>query len=174
MEIYEFGMKQRKTTADSYRSFYLGMCTYIFFGSGGGLLTCSRLRQEHWNSECLSFFCGNLKNTGDSLVAQLIKNLPAIQETPVRFLGWGDLLEKDRLPSPVFLGFPSGSAGKEYACNVGDLGLIPVLGRSPGEGKGYLFFFIRASIILNNSVIYEIKIIAEIQKLYCCVKLLLL
>ena len=40
-------------------------------------------------------------------------------------------------PTPVFLGFPSGSAGKESACNVGDLGLIPGLGRSPGEGKGY-------------------------------------
>ena len=131
MEIYEFGMKQRKTTADSYRSFYLGMCTYIFFGSGGGLLTCSRLRQEHWNSECLSFFCGNLKNTGDSLVAQLIKNLPAIQETPVRFLGWGDLLEKDRLPSPVFLGFPSGSAGKESTCNAGDMSSVSGLGRFP-------------------------------------------
>ena len=37
----------------------------------------------------------------------------------------------------VFLGFPGGSAGKESACNVGDLGLIPVLERSPGEGKGY-------------------------------------
>ena len=35
------------------------------------------------------------------------------------------------------LGFPCGSAGKESACNVGDLGLIPGLGRSPGEGKGY-------------------------------------
>ena len=33
--------------------------------------------------------------------------------------------------------FPGGSAGKESACNVGDLGLIPGLGRSPGEGKGY-------------------------------------
>ena len=31
-----------------------------------------------------------------------------------------------------------GSAGKEFACNVGELGLIPELGRSPGEGKGYL------------------------------------
>ena len=34
-------------------------------------------------------------------------------------------------------GFPSGSAGKESACNVGDLGWIPGLGRSPGEEKGY-------------------------------------
>ena len=34
-------------------------------------------------------------------------------------------------------GFPCGSAGKESAHNAGDLGLIPGLGRSPGEGKGY-------------------------------------
>ena len=33
--------------------------------------------------------------------------------------------------------FPCGSAGKESACSVTDLGLIPGLGRSPGEGKGY-------------------------------------
>ena len=32
------------------------------------------------------------------------------------------------------LGFPAGSAGKESACNVGDLGSIPGLGRSPGQG----------------------------------------
>ena len=38
---------------------------------------------------------------------------------------------------PVFLGFPCGSAGKESACNAGDLGLIPGLGRSLGEGEGY-------------------------------------
>ena len=35
------------------------------------------------------------------------------------------------------LGFPDSSVGKEFACNTGDLGLIPGLGRSPGEGKGY-------------------------------------
>ena len=33
--------------------------------------------------------------------------------------------------------FPCGSAGKESASNAGDLGSIPGLGRSPGEGKGY-------------------------------------
>ena len=33
--------------------------------------------------------------------------------------------------------FPCGSADKESACNKGDLGSIPGLGRSPGEGKGY-------------------------------------
>ena len=35
------------------------------------------------------------------------------------------------------VGFPCGSAGKESSCNVGDLGSIPGLRRSPGEGKGY-------------------------------------
>ena len=37
------------------------------------------------------------------------------------------------------LGFPGGSDGKESVCNVGDLGLIPVLGRPPGEGNGNPF-----------------------------------
>ena len=35
------------------------------------------------------------------------------------------------------MGFPGGLAGKESVCNAGDLGSIPGLGRSPGEGKGY-------------------------------------
>ena len=34
------------------------------------------------------------------------------------------------------LGFPGGADGKESACNVGDLGSIPGLGRTPGEGHG--------------------------------------
>ena len=59
-----------------------------------------------------------------------------MQETPVRFLGWKDNLEKDRLPIPVFLSFPGGSDSKEYTSNAGDLGSIPGLGRSPGEGHG--------------------------------------
>ena len=54
-------------------------------------------------------------------------------QSPVRKIHWA----RDRLPTPVFLGFPCGSAGKEITCNVGDLGSIPGLGRSPGEGKGY-------------------------------------
>ena len=35
--------------------------------------------------------------------------------------------------------FPDSSVGKESTCSAGDLGLIPGLGRSPGERKGYLF-----------------------------------
>ena len=37
----------------------------------------------------------------------------------------------------LFVGFPGGSDGKESVCNAGGLGLIPWLGRSHGEGKGY-------------------------------------
>ena len=37
----------------------------------------------------------------------------------------------------MWVEFPGGSDGKESARNVGDLGLIPGLGRAPGEGKGY-------------------------------------
>ena len=36
----------------------------------------------------------------------------------------------------ILQGFLCGSAGKESVCDVGDLGLIPVLGKSPGEGNG--------------------------------------
>ena len=43
---------------------------------------------------------------------------------------------KDRLSTPVFLGVPGGSAGKESACNSGDLVSIPGLGRTPGGGHG--------------------------------------
>ena len=39
----------------------------------------------------------------------------------------------------LFRGFPGGSDSKESACNAGDLGLIPGLGRSPAEGNGNLF-----------------------------------
>ena len=72
-----------------------------------------------------------------SLVAQLVKNPPAMQETLVRLLLGEIHWRRDRLPTPVFLGFPCGSAGKESACNAGDLGLIPGLGRSAGEENGY-------------------------------------
>ena len=44
----------------------------------------------------------------------------------------------NRLPIPVFMGFPGGSDGEESACNAGNPGLIPGLGRSPGGGHGGL------------------------------------
>ena len=71
-------------------------------------------------------------------VAQTVKNLPAMQETWVQSLGWEDPLEEGMAShSRSLLGFPGGSDGKESVCNVGDLGSISGLGRSPGEGNGY-------------------------------------
>ena len=63
-----------------------------------------------------------------SLVAQLVKNPAAMQETPLQFLGQEDPWRRDRLPTPVFLGFPGGSDGKESTCNAWELGSIPRLG----------------------------------------------
>ena len=49
------------------------------------------------------------------------------------------LLPKEISPVSLLVGFSCGSAGKQSACNAGDLGSIRRLGRSPGEGKGYPF-----------------------------------
>ena len=62
-----------------------------------------------------------------------------MQETLVQFLGQEDPLRRDRLPTPVFLGFPGGSDSKESICNAGNLGLIPRLGRSLEEGMATYF-----------------------------------
>ena len=79
-------------------------------------------------------------------MAQLVKKLPAVQETWVRSLGWEDSLEKVMATHSSILawrtpwaeeGFSGGSVAKESACNVGDLGSIPGLGRCPGGGKGH-------------------------------------
>ena len=59
-----------------------------------------------------------------------------MQETSVWFLVLEDTPRSDRLPTSVFLGFPRGTDGKESTCNVGDLGLILELGRSPGGRHG--------------------------------------
>ena len=68
--------------------------------------------------------------------SSVVKNLPAMQETLLQFLGWEDLLEKEQAILSSSIGLPCGSAGKESACNAGDAGLISGLGRPPGEGKG--------------------------------------
>ena len=55
--------------------------------------------------------------------------------------------------------FPSGFDSKEASCNAGDLGSIPGLGRSPGEGKGYVLQYSG----LENSMDYIIHGIAKSQ-----------
>ena len=72
-----------------------------------------------------------------SLVAQLVKNW--LQCRRPRFNSWVGKIcwRRDRLPTPVFLGFPCGSVSKESCCNVEDLGSI-FLRKIPGEGRGCL------------------------------------
>ena len=62
-----------------------------------------------------------------------------------------------QLGGALKLGFPCGSAGKEFACNAGDLGSVPVLGRSLGEGKGYPLQYSG----LKNSMDYTVHGIAK-------------
>ena len=57
------------------------------------------------------------------------------------------------------MGFPCGSAGKETTCNVGDLGSIPQLGRSPGKGKDYPLQYYG----LENSMDYIVHEVAKSQ-----------
>ena len=78
--------------------------------------------------------------TTTSLLAQLAKNLPAIQETLVQFLGQEDPLEEGQATYSSIPGLALWLS-KESACNVGDLGSIPGfdswVGEIPGEGKDY-------------------------------------
>ena len=76
------------------------------------------------NPHILLNLLSNILSEAASLKAQLVKNPPAMQETPVRFLSGEELLANDRLPTLVFLGFSCGSAGKVSTCNAGYLGLI--------------------------------------------------
>ena len=57
------------------------------------------------------------------------------------------------------MGFSGGLSGKESACNVGYLGLIPQLGRSPGEGKSYPLQY----SVLENSMDCIVPGIAELD-----------
>ena len=52
--------------------------------------------------------------------------------------------------SELLLGFPGGAGGKESSCSVGDLGLIPELGRSPEEGISYPLHYSWASLVAQG------------------------
>ena len=92
-------------------------------------------------------------------LAQLVKKPPAMQET--LFNSWVGKIRwrRDRLPTPVFLRFPCGSAGKESTCNAVDPGSNPVSGRSAGEGIGYplqcSWVSLVAQLVKNLSAMWE-------------------
>ena len=82
------------------------------------------------------------KETVDSLMSLFIKIIDTDIKnniwTPSGVVGWNGKLGLMYIHCyALCMGFPGGSAGKESTCNTGDLGSIPGLGRSPGEGKGY-------------------------------------
>ena len=56
-------------------------------------------------------------------------------------------LDRYKIRPFIVLDFPGGSDGKESACNAGDLGSIPGLGRSPGEAIGYKLQYSWASLM---------------------------
>ena len=68
--------------------------------------------------------------------------------------------ERTRYPLQFSLGFTCPSAGKESACNAGDLGSMPELGRSLGEGKGYPLQYSG----LENSMNYAVHRVAKSWK----------
>ena len=107
-------------------------------------LFISNLQKENVKFSCLrtpkiiSLLNGLKHHFCAFLIAQLVKKKSSCSaEDPGSIPGLGRSAgERDRLPTPVFLGFPCGSAGKQSGCNAGDLGSISGLGRYPGEGKG--------------------------------------
>ena len=93
------------------------------------------------------------------LVAQLIRI--RLQCRRPQFHSWIRKIpwRRDRLPTLVFLGFPGSSDSKESACNVGGLGSIPGLGRSPGGGCGnplqYSWVSLMAQSVKNLPAMWE-------------------
>ena len=87
-----------------------------------------------WKGETIDYRFGNLGFPDSSIGKEI-----CLQCRRPRFNSWIGKIRwrRDRLPTPVFLGLPCGSSGKESAFNVGDLDSILVLGISPGEGKDY-------------------------------------
>ena len=97
---------------------------------------CFRFTDKKTEAPKEWFIYKNVPELGASLVAQQVENLPAMWEAPIWFLVRTILWRRDRLPTPVFLGVPSCSDGKEFTCNVGNLGSTPGLERSTGGGHG--------------------------------------
>ena len=89
----------------------------------------------------------------------MLKNLPSTQETQFNFWVGKFPWRRDRLPTPVFLGFHGGSAAKESVYNAGDLGLISGLGRYPGQENGYPFQYSG----LKNSIDCTVHGVAKSQ-----------
>ena len=91
---------------------------------GTGEWSCSQPPQKHIEIDYWFYLCSSC------LIAQLVKNPPVMQET--RFNSWVRKIRwrRDRLPIPLFLGFPGGSAGKNPPA-MWETGFDPWVGKIP-------------------------------------------
>ena len=94
-------------------------------------------RQEYWSG--LPFLLpGDLPNPGTELLSLL--SPASAGEFFTTNIAWEACATWEAYSihkPPQFLGLPGGSDGKESTCNAADLGLMPGLGRSPGDKNGY-------------------------------------
>ena len=100
------------------------------------------------------------------LISRLGRSLGEGKDYPLQYSGLGnstDCIVHGIAKSQILLsdlhntsgGFPCGSAGEESTCNPGDLGSIPGLGRSPGEGKGYPLLYSCLENLMDHIVGYN-------------------
>ena len=90
-------------------------------------------RKEGKGSPNSCLYCG-VRSTGGCVWGSRLVPVPSAVASKLGL--WQSALNLWHLTMSS-LGLPRWHSGKESTCNVGDLGLIPGLGRSPGEGKGY-------------------------------------
>ena len=110
------------------------------FSPWGTLLASFRF---HSFSQLVNVYHSPVRNQGPGCAARLQEHV-IMWRMNMRETGWQQAESmqchlcyyKGQTTTPVFLGFPDGSAGKESTCSVRDLGSIPGLGRSPGGGHG--------------------------------------
>ena len=109
------------------------------FSPWGKLLASFRF---HSFSQLVNVYHSPVRNQGPSCASRLQEHV-IMWRMNMRETGWQEAESmqchlcyyKGHTTTPVFLGFPDGSAGKESTCSVRDLGSIPGLGRSPGGGQ---------------------------------------
>ena len=108
--------------------FFCHNINYLFVG----IVWCQRKNLfTHGRQTLLQTYLTHIFLSLELPLAQLVKNQPAIQETLVRFLCQEDPWRMSRLPTPIFLCFPGGSAGKKSTCNCGRSGFDPWVGKIP-------------------------------------------
>ena len=140
-------------------AFFLDTFFCLFFCLGN--INYKRIKRKQFVKS--AYMCSNGKIWTPDLPSHV--SLSSIQKIPVKLpfcnlspLFLLILLQRMKFPlMRATVGFPCSSTGKESVCNVGDVGSIPGLGRSPGEGKGYPLQYSG----LQNSMDCIVHVVAE-------------